>query len=136
MAEVEVFGGGWLVWGAHPEQARPWVVAVFAGLWLSALIQVLAGRCSCGCFGSVAISPWFVLIFDTIVLAVLLKWGATESRTETSFTPPSVVGLTLAALCVGAAGIGRQSLFTVTGTANWSRPSVGRHHAGYEGKFP
>ena len=119
LAEMETFGGLWLLWGNDPEQARPWVVAVFAGLWLSSLYQVLAGRCSCGCFGSMAVSPWFVLIFDTVALAVLLKWRSAEVEAATSFTLLGIIGLTLTVMGVGVAGIGQQSSVVVAGTANW-----------------
>jgi hypothetical protein len=119
LAEMEMIGGAWLVWGNEPERARPWVAAVFTGLWLASLYQVLTGRCSCGCLGSVVISPWFVLIFDTIALAVLLKWQPADGRDETSFGPLGIIGLALAVVCVGLAGIGRQSSLAVAGTAHW-----------------
>jgi hypothetical protein len=116
LSEAELFAGIWLLWGGRPEQTRPWVIAVFAGFWVASAFHVLTGRCSCGCFGSTAVNPWFALVFNLAAIAILLKWQPSKSGDGT-MTASGAIGYALIALLVGIAGIGGQSLVAAAGTA-------------------
>ncbi len=118
LAEVELLGGLWLVWGANVEQARPWAIAIFAGLWAASLYQILDGRCSCGCFGSLVVNPWFTLIFDLAAVILLLKWRPESDEAVIPFGSYEVLGLPLLALLFAIGGIWYQALVVVKGTAN------------------
>ena len=56
-----------------PLRSHPWAVAAFAGFAASSSVQALAGKCSCGCLGSLSVSPWSVLIFDLAAVALLMR---------------------------------------------------------------
>lgn len=125
LLEVEILAGLWLLCGIHPEETRPWVVAAFTGLGVSSFYHGLTGRCHCGCFGTMVVNPWYVLVFDAIAVATLLKWQSPRGRDAIYLAPLTLVGLTLTGLLVGIAGIGRQSLVSVAGSANRNgRPLV------------
>jgi hypothetical protein len=70
--QFEVFLGLWLLWGIQP--LGSWAVALvtFAGFAGVSLYQVSVGQSSCGCFGRLAVSPWYALGLDVIVLAGLV----------------------------------------------------------------
>lgn len=118
LSELEVFAGIWLMSGCRSEDTRPWVVVIFAGLWGSSLYHALAGDCSCGCFGLVAVNPWLVLIFDLIVVIVLLKWHSNSEKVdEGSVGSLKAFCMVLATMAIVVAGVKQQSLVTVSGTA-------------------
>ena len=85
---------------------------------LAGLAQALAGRCSCGCFGSLSISPWFVLVFDLLAVAALL--GSHSPRGSEAIPPTSsmpLLGQGMITLVVGIGGWGQADLVTVAGRA-------------------
>lgn len=115
-AEVELLGGIWMAAWIDPERTRWWAAAVFLGLACSSLFQALAGRCSCGCFGSLSVSPWITLVFDLATVAALL--GSRPSRaSETSHFDQTLrfLGLGILALIIGIAGWMQADLVTVAG---------------------
>lgn len=117
-AEFEYLGGLWMLCGFVPEQARRWSAAAFAGLALASLFQALAGKCSCGCFGSLSISPWFAFIFDLLAVAALLGSRPPAGSEATSFASPMpLLGMAVLALVVGIGGWGQADLVSVAGTA-------------------
>lgn len=98
-----------------------------AGLWLVAVVTfsifvmlnlygILVGQASCGCFGSIAVSPWNALVLDVLALALLAAW-AWRDRTTIAIraSVPDVVGflvgfsivvaVLLSAVSVGAGSI-------------------------------
>jgi hypothetical protein len=75
----EILGGLWLIAGYDPVRTRPWVVAVFVGLWATSAYQAMSGKCSCGCFGNLTVNPWLVTLFDLAAIVVLLKWDSDGS---------------------------------------------------------
>src|SRR4051794_11365872 len=59
-AEAELLGGFWMLAGLAPARTRRWAFAAFTGLAAASLSQGLAGKCSCGCFGSLSVNPWSI----------------------------------------------------------------------------
>ncbi len=53
----------------HRRYARPLAIGVLAAFCVVILHAMLSGATSCGCFGSVKISPWVVLGVDVVLLA-------------------------------------------------------------------
>ncbi|MHB1423824.1 MAG: MauE/DoxX family redox-associated membrane protein [Gemmataceae bacterium] len=75
LVECELALGLWLLIGAYPKPARRAALAAFAGFSLVALYQALTGAPSCGCFGNVPIKPWYTLLLDLAIVAVLWRWN-------------------------------------------------------------
>ena len=118
LSEAELIGGLWLLVGARAEPAHPWVTAAFVGFWATSACHVLSGRCSCGCFGSLSINPWYVLAFDLAVVVLLLRLRPVDRSSEDRSIPTSRLGaLLLTAALLGAAGSWIPPLVTVTGFA-------------------
>jgi hypothetical protein len=117
-AEVEILGGVWMAGMFSPERTRWWFAAVFMGLACSSLFQALAGKCSCGCFGSLSINPWLVLVFDLAAVAALI-WSRPPGKSRTGFpaNPLHWAGLGAVAILVVVAGWRQADLVTVAGTA-------------------
>jgi hypothetical protein len=117
-AEAELLGGIWMAGMFNPERTRWWAAAVFMGLACSSLFQALAGKCSCGCFGSVSINPWLVLVFDLAAVAALI-WSRPPGQSQTGFpaSPLHWAGLGVMALLIVVAGWQQADLVTVAGTA-------------------
>jgi hypothetical protein len=117
-AEFEFLSGLWLLLGLKPEQTRRWTAAAFAGLALASLFQGLAGKCTCGCFGSLPISPWIALFFDLLAVAALLGSRPPAGSDSASFASPMpLVGMAILALVVGIGGWGQADLVSVAGSA-------------------
>lgn len=117
-AEFEFLGGLWLLLGLKPEQTRRWTAAAFAGLALASLFQVVSGKCACGCFGRLSISPWLALLFDLLAVAALLGSRPPVGSESASFASPmSLAGLAMLALVVGIGGWGQADLVSVAGMA-------------------
>jgi hypothetical protein len=88
-AKAEILGGLWIVVGADPIQTRRWALAAFVGLALASLLQALAGKCSCGCFGTLSVNPWLVLVFDLTGVGSLL--GSRPRGDPDALFPPHPV---------------------------------------------
>lgn len=70
--EVEWLLGLWLVSGLYKRLA--WLAALscftlFCGI---TLYKAVSGESSCGCFGRIAVSPWYTLVFDAVSVMALL----------------------------------------------------------------
>jgi len=117
-SEAELLGGIWMIGGFDPVRTRWWAAAAFAGLTVSSLFQALAGKCSCGCFGSLSINPWLVLVFDLAAVAALLTSRAPADLERALPTHPfRFVGLGFIALVIGVVGWRQADLVTLAGTA-------------------
>ena len=104
-AEAELLGGIWMLSGVDAEKTRKWAVAAFAGLAISSLIQAFAGKCSCGCFGAIAVNPWSAAVFDLGAIALLLlSWPRATSGATTTRSRWLYVGLVSFSLVVTAGG--------------------------------
>lgn len=117
-SEAELLGGIWMVGGFDPERTRWWAVAAFAGLAISSYFQARAGKCSCVCFGSLSVNPWFVLFFDVAAVAALL--GSRPCSGTEGWHPADrlhFLGLGILALAIGTVGWRQADLVTVAGMA-------------------
>lgn len=117
LSECEFVAGMWLVAGREPRRTRPWIAAIFAGLWASSFYRGLTGHDSSARFASLLLGPWIVALFDLAALSFLLKWR--PPRGETTSPPTFVETAAIAAtiLGVGIAGIAAPSLITASGKA-------------------
>jgi len=61
-----------LVGGAYPHWARWASISCFLAFAVVSLLQAVAGKSSCGCFGQIVITPW--LAFSIDILAVVACW--------------------------------------------------------------
>jgi hypothetical protein len=111
---AELLGGLWLIGGFHPSRAHDLALATFAGLAAASLFQVVAGKCSCGCFGALIIDPWFMLILDVAVVTALW-WSRpqTDSDAWPIFNPPDLIGVGAVAVVVAAGGWSEAGLVSV-----------------------
>jgi hypothetical protein len=117
-AEAEFFGGLWMVGGIDPLRSHPWAVVAFAGFAASSFLQAFAGSCSCGCLGSLSVSPWYALVFDLAAVAVLLRCHPfVDPEAMSSEYPLRLIGLGLIPLIIVAGGWRQSGLVTVAGTA-------------------
>lgn len=65
----------WLISGTMRRPCWRVSVGVFGVFACYNLAQGLAGTGSCGCFGAVAVSPWWALLMDSMALAGLVLTG-------------------------------------------------------------
>ncbi len=117
-AEIELLFGAWLVSGIDAERTRPWAAAAFLGLAASSTFQLIAGKCSCGCFGGLSIHPGLALAIDLAAIAAVLftRWPA-PTAWEYLLTPTRLAGFALLALAIAAVGWRQAELVTLTGIA-------------------
>jgi hypothetical protein len=73
--ELEAVLGLWLLSGLYPRAA--WLAAclAFTALAVTSFTVAVLGYPSCGCFGRVSVSPWFLFGVDALAVAALLRWG-------------------------------------------------------------
>lgn len=79
LVEGEFFFGLWLAAGDYPRQARRAALIVFAIFWFYAGYLLFDGRQTCGCFGKLFVSPWQVLLVDSVIFFSLWQSRAGES---------------------------------------------------------
>jgi hypothetical protein len=74
LIELETLLGLWLLIGLYPRGA--WLAAVVAFSLLAgvSLYLGLIGQPSCGCFGKVAINPWYTFALDVVAVTALWHW--------------------------------------------------------------
>ena len=118
---VEVLGGLWLLSGLELEATRPWAVAAFVGFWAVSAFQAVTGKCSCGCLGSLTVSPWLALLFDLAAVVALLRCDpAAEPSGVLSGSPSRVIALASLALFTMGVGGCQQSAVVPEGVATLS----------------
>ena len=101
-----------------PKKRGKWAVAAFAGLAISSLIQAFAGKCSCGCFGAIAVNPWSAAVFDLGAIALLLlSWPRATSGATTTRSRWLYVGLVSFSLVVTAGGWSQSTTVSLAGKA-------------------
>jgi hypothetical protein len=74
LVEAELLVGIWLMSGVARGACRFAAISIFSAFALASLILIVFGAESCGCFGKVAVSPWFALVIDVVALAGILLW--------------------------------------------------------------
>lgn len=72
--ELEVVLGLWLLSGFSSAGAWAAAVGVFSLLAGVSFYLAILGKPSCGCFGKVAVNPWYTWAGDLIALAALWYW--------------------------------------------------------------
>lgn len=106
----EVLLGLWLLSGAMPRFSW-WVVAICFVVFLGiALDKASSGATSCGCFGRVAIPPWYAVGFDTVAI-LALAWAVPAGGDLNGRRRWQVAGFLGAWLCLGG-GLAAASLFS------------------------
>ncbi len=87
VVEFEFLFGLWLLAGMYPKLTWLAAISCFACFASVSLAKALSGESSCGCFGRVAVDPWYTLGLDTVAVIALLRWEpvGTEPRSLTSF---------------------------------------------------
>jgi hypothetical protein len=74
VVEFELFFGLWLLSGLLPRLTWLAALGCFSAFASVALFKAISGAASCGCFGRVAVSPWYTVSFDGIAIVSLLFW--------------------------------------------------------------
>jgi len=72
VVQLELLVAAWLVSGWRPKFATRSAAVLFSTFAGFSLIIALAGRETCGCFGSVPVSPWITFSLDMLLVGVLL----------------------------------------------------------------
>ncbi|MEM6484903.1 MAG: MauE/DoxX family redox-associated membrane protein [Pseudomonadota bacterium] len=70
-AQFELALGIALLCGVHARQVRLLTLTTFTVFAAFAVYRIALGAESCGCFGSVKVSPWWTLALDLVVLAAM-----------------------------------------------------------------
>jgi hypothetical protein len=127
VSTLEIGFGLWLIGGFEPDRTRPWAVAVFVGLWAASAWQALSGRCTCGCFGDVQVSPWLVLLFDLAAVTLLLRLEPSGKDAPLFFQSSPPLALALATVTLLAFGVGgwRPPKLNLAGTATLGGRALG-----------
>ncbi|HEV3137075.1 MAG TPA: MauE/DoxX family redox-associated membrane protein, partial [Pirellulales bacterium] len=81
---VEILLSAWMMSGLYPVAARRVALLCFGVFAITSLEKAISGEPSCGCFGRVAISPWFTFLFDIAAMAALVTMSAASSRDAVS----------------------------------------------------
>ncbi|MFO7907698.1 MAG: MauE/DoxX family redox-associated membrane protein [Planctomycetota bacterium] len=74
LVEFELLFGLWLLANIRPQWTRRASIGCFAVFAAVSLYQALAGAASCGCFGRVAVNPWYTFVMDGAAVLALLRW--------------------------------------------------------------
>jgi hypothetical protein len=72
--EFELLFGIWLLSGSLPKPTWAAALICFSLFACVSLYKGMAGEASCGCWGRVAVSPWWTGIFDLAIVMALLRW--------------------------------------------------------------
>lgn len=103
---LEVLLAAWMVADTHPLGAWRAAVTCFACFGVAASYQALSGRTTCGCFGSLPVSPRYTALFDiaAVVLLVLFRPRSSDARLACPRSRAQrVAGVAIAGLIAGAA---------------------------------
>jgi hypothetical protein len=72
--EFELFFGLWLLADPLPKWTHRAAIACFGLFAAVSLYKALAGYDSCGCFGRMAVPPWYTFTLDAAAVLSLLCW--------------------------------------------------------------
>jgi hypothetical protein len=79
LIEVELLLGLWLLSGLAQAACRLATLALFATFAFANLYLAGTGATSCGCFGKLALSPWYAFAIDACALATLFQFRPTAT---------------------------------------------------------
>ena len=74
VVEFELVFGLCLLTNIWPDWTRPAAILCFAVFAAVSLYKALSGAASCGCFGSVAVNPWYTFTMDVAAVLALFWW--------------------------------------------------------------
>jgi poly(3-hydroxybutyrate) depolymerase len=134
-AELELFGGLWLLCGGSPRWARISGMTVFVGVLVWDLARIIAGDPPRHGFARVAVGPGWVLGRDLMIIFTLLWWRPKAGRTAWIDSHPGRVSATaLLAAALGVAvdwsQVGRFPI-VATARAGGSKSSTGLDYLVY-----
>jgi hypothetical protein len=130
-AELESYGGLWLVCGLSPRWARILTIAAFVAIFLYDLSRIVTDsppRCA---VGRIDVGPWWILAIDLAIIIALQRWRpAATPRPWIDSHPWRVAATALVAAALGV-GLGWSQIgyFPVIATAT---PRGRSSHAGLD----
>lgn len=74
LIEGELLYGLWLIFGLAPHTTRVVSIGLFSVFAIISFGRAISGEASCGCFGSVTVSPWITTTLDLTAVVALLRW--------------------------------------------------------------
>lgn len=123
IVEFELVFGLWLLAGVFPRATWRFALACFTCFAGVSLFKALSGEASCGCFGRVAVNPWYTFTLDMAAVAALLYWrpnkGGGAVAREARCLPWRLSGLASASMLLGiplAVAMGSYSATTLSST--------------------
>ncbi len=84
--QFEFFLALWLFSGLYPRLAWKITLGLFSIFTAVTLYKALSGEASCGCFGRVAINPWYTLLLDSSAVGLLIYFRSDVSLLKRAFT--------------------------------------------------
>lgn len=108
LVEYELLLAAWLLCGVGLHWGRRIALVTFVGFGCYAFFRGVSGEASCGCYGRVAVSPWWSFGMDAALALSLLVWKPPRGKANGGpahgrihFTIPACLAL-VAALAVFA----------------------------------
>ena len=77
--EFEFFFGLWLLANLWAKPTWAAALACFGLFTCVSVCKAISGHATCGCFGRVAVNPWYTGTLDVAVILSLLRWRPKES---------------------------------------------------------
>ena len=74
VVEFEILLGLCLLADVYPKSVWRITLGCFLVFACVSAYRAFAGEASCGCFGSVEVSPWLTLCIDVVAVLALLRW--------------------------------------------------------------
>ncbi|WP_237722756.1 carboxylesterase family protein [Singulisphaera acidiphila] len=103
-AEVELYGGLWLLGGLSPQWTRRVALAVFLAVILTDITGVFTDSPTRYAWGRVAVGLWGILCGDLLVVSALLRWRpAPDQAAWVDIRPGRMAGTALLAVALGVA---------------------------------
>lgn len=101
VVEMELFFGIWLVVGAAPRLTWLAAVACFSGFALVSGYKGVVGEASCGCFGRLAVNPWYTWALDVAAVGLLLVSRPTGQGSAWREIRQAVLACVFIAMAIG-----------------------------------
>lgn len=119
--EFEVLLGVWLIFGIAQRASWRCAIAIFLVMACITFVKAVRGEESCGCFGAVPVSPWYMFGLDVAATIALCKW-----RPVTASTPRGIGASRVAARLRRAAFLAVVTAATVYVGAVGAKFAAGR----------